>query len=133
MRQQIVNTALQYVKDKVPYAWSGGGAGVRVSRGTRQDKNVVGVDCSGLVAYSYSKIGVNLPHYSGSQTAMGYRTNIRNAQPGDIVGWNKGGHVAVYIGNGMIAEAPGSGKLTRVRKLGANEAVYAVRLKLQGE
>jgi len=131
-RQQIVSAALSHIG--TPYAWGGGGYGVRASRGTgKGTQNVIGVDCSGLVAYAYGTVGVKLPHYSGSQTAMGHRTNIRNAMPGDIVGWNKGGHVAVYLGNGMIAEAPNVGKTVRTRKLGPNEAVYAVRLKLQGE
>lgn len=134
VRQKIVDTALSYVSNKTMYAWGGGGAGVRVSRGTgKGTQNVIGVDCSGLVAYAYSQIGMKLPHYSGSQTAMGYRTSIQNAVPGDIVGWNKGGHVAVYVGNGQIAEAPGVGKAARVRSIRPGEAVYAVRLKLQGE
>lgn len=133
-RQQIVNTALSYVKAGTMYAWGGGGAGTRVSRGTgKGTQNVIGVDCSGLTSYAYSQIGVKLPHYSGSQTSMGYRTNIKNAQPGDIVGWGKGGHVAIYIGNGQIAEAPGVGKPVRTRALRPGENVYAVRLKLPGE
>lgn len=133
-RRQIVDTAMSYVRAGTMYAWGGGGAGVRVSRGTgKGTQNVIGVDCSGLTSYAYSQIGVKLPHYSGSQTSMGYRTHIRNAQPGDIVGWGKGGHVAIYAGNGRIIEAPGVGKAVRTRALRPGENVYAVRLRLPGE
>lgn len=131
-RAKIVKTALSYVG--TPYAWGGGSATVRTSRGTGMGtQNVIGVDCSGLTSFAYNAIGVRLPRHSNSQTAYGVRTNIRNAQPGDIVGWGRGGHVAIYIGNGQIVESPKPGMTVRVRKLGANENVYAVRLRLPGE
>lgn len=131
-RQSIVKTALSYVG--TPYAWGGGSATVRTSRGTGLGtQNVIGVDCSGLTSFAYNAIGVRIPRHSNSQTATGVRTNIKNAQPGDIVGWGRGGHVAIYIGNGQIVEAAKPGTQVRVRSLGANENVYAVRLRLPGE
>lgn len=130
-RQQIVKSALSSVG--TPYSWGGGGPGVQKSMGFGSGKGVVGVDCSGLTSYAYSMVGVKLPHYSNAQTAMGVRTNIKNAQPGDIVGWGKGGHVAIYIGNGQIVEAPKPGASVRVRAIRPGENVYAVRLRLAGE
>lgn len=112
-----------------PYAWGGGGIGVRSSRGTgKGTQNVIGVDCSGLTSYVYSKFGIKLPRHSNHQTQVGYRTNIKNARPGDIVGWAKGGHVAIYMGGGKIVESPRPGKRVRVRNLHSGDKVYAVRI-----
>lgn len=131
-RQKIVQEAYKMLG--TPYAWGGGGIGNRGSRGTGLGtQNVIGVDCSGLTSYVYGLIGMKLPRYSNNQTAQGVRTNIKNAQPGDLVGWGRGGHVAIYIGDGMIIESPKPGTQVRTRKLGAGESVYAVRLKLPGD
>ena len=64
-----------------------------------------GFDCSGLVCYAYSCIGVSLPHNSGSlrsycQKYGYYTTDISQLQYGDLVFWS--GHVAFYVGNGMV-------------------------------
>lgn len=64
-----------------------------------------GFDCSGLVVYAYSCIGVSLPHNSGSLMNYcknyGYfTTDISQLQYGDLVFWS--GHVAFYVGNGMV-------------------------------
>ena len=64
-----------------------------------------GFDCSGLVVYAYSCIGVSLPHNSGSLMNYcknyGYfTTDISRLQYGDLVFWS--GHVAFYVGNGMV-------------------------------
>lgn len=112
-----------------PYAWGGGGYGVRKSRGIgKGTENVIGVDCSGLTSYVYGKVGLKLPRHSNSQTAVGVKTKIDNAKPGDLVGWNRGGHVAIYVGNGYIIESPKPGHSVRLRKIGSNEGIYAVKL-----
>jgi cell wall-associated NlpC family hydrolase len=117
-----------------PYAWGGGGIGVRASRGTgKGTENVIGVDCSGLTSYVYGLFGINLPRYSGNQTVYGVRTNIANAKPGDLVGWARGGHVAIYAGNGYIIHSPQPGKTVTMRKLFNGEKVYGVSLRLPGD
>lgn len=119
------------------YAWGGGGYGNRSSRGTgKGTQNVIGVDCSGLTSYIYGLVGYKLPRQSDAQLASGYKTSIANAQPGDLIGWGPGGHVAVYAGNGMIIESPKPGGHVQTRKLHARDTqrgVYAVRLRLPGE
>lgn len=135
VRAQIVSNAQKMIG--TPYAWGGGGIGNRASRGTgKGTQNVVGVDCSGLTSYVYGLVGLKLPRQSDRQLATGVKTNISNAQPGDLVGWGPGGHVAVYAGNGMIIEAPKPGGFAQARKLSASDnrrGVYAVRLRLPGE
>lgn len=58
-------------------------------------------DCSGFVQYCYSTIGIYLDHYSYSQGSFGHATS--NPQAGDIVYY--GGHVGIYVGNGMMIDA----------------------------
>lgn len=132
-RSQLVNQAASLIG--TPYAWGGGGYGNRSSRGTgKGTQNVIGVDCSGLTSYVYSTLGIKLARQSDAQLkTAGYRTSIANLQPGDLVGWSKGGHVAMYVGNGEIIESPNVGKTVRRRKLGANENAFGVHIKLPGE
>lgn len=135
VRSQIVQNAQSMLG--TPYAWGGGGVGVRSSRGTgKGTQNVIGVDCSGLTSYVYGLIGIKLPRKSDTQLTTGVKTNINNAQPGDLVGWGPGGHVAIYAGNGQIIEAPKPGGRVQTRTLSARDrsrGVYAVRLRLPGE
>lgn len=61
-------------------------------------------DCSGLVKYCYSKVGVTLAHQSEAQhQAMKNPKPVSEAKPGDIV-WRPG-HVGICIGNGRTVEA----------------------------
>ena len=68
------------------------------------------VDCSGLVCYCYSQMGVSLPHYSQSLTSVGVAVPRDQVMPGDIVCWGSGGysgHVGIYVGNGQCVDARG--------------------------
>ncbi len=70
-----------------------------------------GVDCSGLVMLAYEAAGIYLPHYSGAQFADTMRVPLYDIQPGDLLfyGYNGDEHEAMYIGNGMMIEAPQTG------------------------
>jgi len=70
-----------------------------------------GVDCSGLVMLAYEAAGIYLPHYSGAQYADTMRVPLSDIQPGDLLfyGYNGDEHVAMYIGHGMMIEAPYTG------------------------
>lgn len=70
-----------------------------------------GVDCSGLVMLAYDAAGISLPHYSGAQFADTMRVPLIDIQPGDLLfyGYNGDEHVSMYIGNGMMIEAPQTG------------------------
>jgi peptidoglycan DL-endopeptidase RipA len=108
----------------VPYAWGGGNAS-GPTRGIRDggvadafgDYNKVGFDCSGLMIYAFAGVGVRLPHYSGYQATAGRRVPLSQMAPGDMLFWATGGaihHVALYIGNGQMVEAPYSGSRVRI-------------------
>ena len=80
----------------------------------------MGLDCSGLVQYCYSQAGISIPRYSGDIMSEG--TIVDDPQPGDIC-W-KPGHVAIYIGNGQMIEAPHTGAVVRVASV---RATYYIR------
>jgi len=75
-------------------------------------------DCSGFTRWAWHAAGVELPHYSGAQYAQSRRISIDELQPGDLVFyWGRGGgdpsHVALYVGDGQILHAPGTGRPVR--------------------
>ena len=65
-----------------------------------------GIDCSGLTMYVFSKIGIHLPHLASSQWSYGRRVIDRHhLKPGDLVFFNHGGHVGLYIGGNKVIHA----------------------------
>ncbi|HLI55340.1 MAG TPA: NlpC/P60 family protein [Acidimicrobiales bacterium] len=72
-------------------------------------------DCSGLIMWAYAQVGISLPHYSGAQYADTTHIPMSDLQPGDLVFFSDPGeHVAMYIGNGDIVEAPHTGAQVHV-------------------
>jgi cell wall-associated NlpC family hydrolase len=91
------------------------------SAGAPNDCNVVGYDCSGLALYAW---GQGWAHYAASQYVQAgrYHPSLSNLQPGDLLFWSDGGqyqihHVAIYIGNGQIVQAPNSGSYVMVSSM----------------
>lgn len=111
----------------IPYSWGGGGA-KGPSRGIKQGANTVGFDCSGLVQYAYAQVGLKMPRVSYGQLQTGSRSAIKNLRPGDLVGFGNGHHIAIYLGNGKIIEAPHTGAKVRIRNIGKGENVWGVKV-----
>ncbi len=119
--QTVINRAL--AQRGVIYAWGGGNhngptygvrdGGVADSFG---DYRKIGFDCSGLMMYAFAGVGVYLPHYSGYQYNSGRKVPLAQMAPGDMIFWGPGGgtHVALYLGGGMMVEAPHSGAVVRI-------------------
>lgn len=80
-------------------------------------------DCSGLVMMAYRKIGIRLPHYTG--TMIGYGRQISHAQlrPGDII-FPSSSHVGIYLGSNKMVVAPQPGDVVKIQKV---YAFYAAR------
>ena len=77
-------------------------------------------DCSGLTMWSYEQVGISLPHYSGAQYADTTHIPISQVQPGDLVfPSDPGQHVAMYVGNGEIIEAPYTGAQVHIVPMGS--------------
>lgn len=82
-------------------------------------------DCSGLVQYVFGQHGVSLPRTSAEQAKVGVSIPKGQQAPGDLVfsDWEGRGavsHVAVYVGDGQVIEAPSTGQKVKVTPLSAN-------------
>ena len=113
--------AIAWAKSKLgaQYVWAGEGPGY---------------DCSGLVTMAYRSQVIYLTHWSQAQYSEGTRVPVSQAQPGDLIFWNWDGgnidHVAIYLGNNQIIEAPTFGVPVRITSIYGWSAVlpYAVRV-----
>ena len=94
VRVDLCEYALEFVGN--PYVWGG----------TSLTK---GADCSGFVLSIYQKYGIELPHYSKSQSNYGTEISYKDAKPGDLLFYGSGkssiNHVAIYLGDGQIVHA----------------------------
>lgn len=134
----VIDRALSQVG--VTYAWGGGNArgptkGIRDGGVADEfgDYRKTGFDCSGLMLYAFGALGIGLPHYSGYQYNAGKKVPISQIQPGDMLFWADGGnihHVALFIGNGKMVEAPYSGGQVRIVPVRYGDGLmpYATRL-----
>ncbi|MBB5158141.1 NlpC/P60 family protein [Saccharopolyspora phatthalungensis] len=135
--EMVIGRALSQLG--VQYAW-GGGTSSGPSRGIRDggvadangDFAKVGFDCSGLMIYAFAGAGIELDHYSGYQYQSGRQVPLSQMRRGDMLFWQDSGrvhHVALYLGNGKMIEAPYSGSRVRVAAVRyGGIAPYAVRM-----
>ncbi|HVA60881.1 MAG TPA: NlpC/P60 family protein [Mycobacteriales bacterium] len=85
-------------------------------------------DCSGLTQYVWGKAGVYLAHYTGDQWNEGTHVSQTDLQPGDLVFFGSNlGHVGLYVGSGMMIDAPHSGADVREEAVWWNQYAGAVR------
>ncbi len=86
-------------------------------------------DCSGLVMWAYEQLGIQLPHYTGDQWNSGVHVAKNQLEPGDLVFFYQDiGHVGLYIGNGLMLDAPDFGETVHVEPVYWNVYVGAVRI-----
>jgi cell wall-associated NlpC family hydrolase len=71
-----------------------------------------GFDCSGLVMSAWASAGVSIPRDTYEQWAALPHVSTSDLEPGDLVFYNGIGHVAMYVGNGMIIDAPTEGEVS---------------------
>jgi serine/threonine protein kinase len=84
---------------------------------------IVGFDAPGLVKSAWASAGVSIPSDASAQWAALPHVPSSSLQPGDLLFYNSIGHVAMYVGGGMIIDAPAAGEA--VRELSMNTAWYS--------
>jgi len=101
-RGNVVAIAMRYLG--VPYRWGGASPST-------------GFDCSGFTMYVYAQVGISLPHYTGSQYAMGVPVPRSQLQPGDLVFFDGLGHEGLYVGNNQFIHAPHTGDVVKISSI----------------
>jgi cell wall-associated NlpC family hydrolase len=73
-------------------------------------------DCSGLTQYVWRQAGVSIPRVAADQDAWTIPVPLSQLLPGDLVFFGKTDihHVGIYIGDGLMINAPHTGDVVRV-------------------
>lgn len=106
----------------VPYVWGG----------TTPN---AGFDCSGLLQWAFDEAGVSIPRVTHDQWNAGARVDYEDIQRGDLIFWRSDptapdyiSHVAIYLGDGQMLEAPRTGLDVRVTPVRMNNFAGVVRV-----
>jgi cell wall-associated NlpC family hydrolase len=110
---EALRAALTRVGD--PYVWGAAGPSA--------------FDCSGLVVWAYAQIGISLQHFTGDLWNEGEHISRSQLEPGDLVFFFPDiGHVGIYVGDGMMLDAPTFGQPVQVQGVFWGAYVGAVRI-----
>jgi peptidoglycan DL-endopeptidase CwlO len=113
----VGTTALRYALSQrgKPYVWGAAGPDA--------------YDCSGLVMWAFAQEGISLPHYTGSLWNSGMHVSRDQLEPGDLVFFFADiSHVGIYLGNGLMVDAPSAGQVVQVQAVFWSAYVGAVRI-----
>jgi cell wall-associated NlpC family hydrolase len=73
-------------------------------------------DCSGLVEWSFAQAGISMPRVAADQARTGLSVPVTRLQAGDLLFYHTDptdpgyiSHVAIYLGNGWMIQAPQPG------------------------
>ncbi len=106
--------ALQFIVAQIgkPYVWGGTGPN--------------SYDCSGLMLRGFQTAGVrSMPRVSQAQQAWATPVDVKDIQPGDLVFFGRPAyHVGVYIGGGLMIDAPYTGAHVRVDRVWSSVSSY---------
>jgi cell wall-associated NlpC family hydrolase len=85
-------------------------------------------DCSGLVVWAFAQEGISLPHYTGDLWNLGVHVSEADLEPGDLVFFFGEDHVGIYIGDGLMVDAPAAGQDVMVQAIDVDPYSGAVRI-----
>jgi cell wall-associated NlpC family hydrolase len=97
-----------------PYVWAAAGP--------------TAFDCSGLVVWAFAQEGIALPHYTGDLWNLGTHVAESDLEPGDLVFFFSLDHVGIYIGDGLMVDAPAPGQNVIVQPISQDPYSGAVRI-----
>ncbi|MGJ7439484.1 NlpC/P60 family protein [Aquipuribacter sp. MA13-6] len=103
----------------MPYVWGATGPGT--------------FDCSGLTMWSYRQAGLAIPRTSRQQYAGLPTVGVDELLPGDLVFYASGAapssihHVAMYLGDGLMIQAPRKGDVVKISAVWRKPIYGAVR------
>jgi len=85
-------------------------------------------DCSGLTMMAWRSAGVSIPRVSGAQYGIGRHISKSALEPGDLVFFGSPiHHVGIYVGGGMMIEAPYTGQVVRYHTIDRSDYAGATR------
>ena len=91
----------------MPYVWGAAGP--------------TAFDCSGLVQWSFAQAGIAMPRVAADQARTGPAVPVSQLQPGDLLFYHFDptapgyiSHVAIYLGKGLMIQAPQPGQNVEV-------------------
>jgi len=87
--------AFAYAQVGKPYEWGATGPG--------------SYDCSGLAQAAWASAGVSIPRTTYEQWSALPQIPMSDLEPGDLILYNGESHVAIYVGDGYIIDAPHTG------------------------
>jgi peptidoglycan DL-endopeptidase CwlO len=87
-----------------------------------------GFDCSGLVMWAYEHVGISLEHFTGDQWNEGQHIPLSELQPGNLIFMYDLDHVGMYVGNGMMVDAPSTGQVVQIQPIPWDVVDGAVRI-----
>ena len=99
-----LTTALRAAESRrgLPYVWGAAGPS--------------SFDCSGLVEWSFAQAGISMPRVAADQARTGPAVPVTQLRPGDLLFYHTDptdpgyiSHVAIYLGNGWMIQAPQPG------------------------
>ena len=108
--------AVAYAKAQLgkPYVWSTEGPN--------------SFDCSGLTMMAWRSAGVSIPRVSRAQYGIGRHVSRSALEPGDLVFFGSPiHHVGMYVGDGMMIEAPYTGQVVRYHTIDRRDYAGATR------
>lgn len=74
-------------------------------------------DCSGLTSKAWAAAGKSLAHSAATQYSQTTRISRSQLKAGDLVFYRNNGHVALYVGDGMIIDASRTGEPVKHRSI----------------
>jgi peptidoglycan DL-endopeptidase CwlO len=125
----------QYPDVTIPTANTVGEQALVAAMSRRGDPYVWGAagpdefDCSGLVVWAFAQVGISLPHYTGDLWNSGVHVPRSDLQPGDLVFFYADiSHVGIYLGDGLMVDAPDFGQDVEVQPVDWANYVGAVQI-----